>query len=186
MVVLHTLPAPESDERLMVRVQSGDRRAFEEIYARWRDPVFQFLLRARLDVQAADDALQETFVRVYEQSHRYDPARPFRPWLYTLAYRFGVDQRRLLSWFRDELPPDSERLGTLPGADPTRIAVAQVLARLPQRQRTVLALAADGLTGPEIGVVMNLSDGSARNLLTEARSAFRAAWDPPEVNHGIA
>ena len=85
-----------SDEALMQQLQDGQKSAFDELYARWHEPVHAFLLRSRLDAGAADDALQETFVRVYEQAWRYDASRPFRPWLYTLAWRFGVNQRRVL------------------------------------------------------------------------------------------
>jgi RNA polymerase sigma-70 factor (ECF subfamily) len=53
-----------SDERLMLRFQAGDARAFEELVHRHRTPVFTFLLRLTGDRGRAEDLCQEAFLMV--------------------------------------------------------------------------------------------------------------------------
>ena len=78
----------------MVLVQCDDRAAYEQLFTRWSPPLFRFLGRRTGALEQAEEAHQETWLRVYRWRKRYDPKRPFRPWIYTLAANAGRDAMR--------------------------------------------------------------------------------------------
>ena len=74
-----------SDNELAIRVQGGDRDAFETLARRYMRPVYAVvssLLSLREDI---DDSAQETFLRALEKIHSYNPKREFAPWLYQVG-----------------------------------------------------------------------------------------------------
>ncbi|MCB9765996.1 MAG: hypothetical protein H6739_39845 [Alphaproteobacteria bacterium] len=79
-----------SDEVLMARVRQDDRVAYEQLFARWRQPLYRYLHRRTGSASLADDAFQETWLKVYKHRARFDPARRFKPWLYRIATNGGL------------------------------------------------------------------------------------------------
>ncbi len=84
---------PSSDEELARRAQGGCRDSFEELVRRFQVPLLQFLRRwaSRED---AEDLVQDTFVRAYQNLRRYRPSRRFSTWLFTIARRLSINQQR--------------------------------------------------------------------------------------------
>ena len=80
-----TLGHTDSDERLAARAAQGDRMAFERIVQRHKTQLFQFVRRYVGQSDDAYDVLQETFLAAWSAAPRYDPSRPFSPWLRTIA-----------------------------------------------------------------------------------------------------
>ena len=77
------------DQTLVSRVLEGDDCAFEYLFNRYRDAISRLFLQ-RLGASSsspadADDLLQETFIKVYVNLHRYSPRYTFGQWLYTIA-----------------------------------------------------------------------------------------------------
>lgn len=162
--------AEPSDEALMHQVQGGDRAAYEALYARHRDRVFAFLCRRTGARTEAEDAHQETWLRVYRFRHRYDVARPFRPWLYTLAANAGRDARR------PDLP--LFQLPAVQGQDPAlRDRVVIALHGLSPLDRRILLLTVEGFTSAEVGAIVGLAATAVRARLSRARRAIREGTD---------
>ncbi|MFH0900026.1 MAG: RNA polymerase sigma factor [Pseudomonadota bacterium] len=84
----------ESDEVLMLYYQRGDVRAFEVLLARHRKPIYNFVFRFVGDKTAAEDLLQETFLRVIKGANAYQRQAKFTTWLYTIARNLCVDAAR--------------------------------------------------------------------------------------------
>src|SRR5512146_1527389 len=84
----------ERDEWLAARAAGGDRRAFEALVTRHRRVVYRLCWSATGNPADADDASQETFLRVYRALPTYDPERPFGPWLRKIAWNCGLSVRR--------------------------------------------------------------------------------------------
>ena len=84
----------EKDERLAALAAGGDRDAFDALVTRHRQAVYRLCWSAAGNAADADDAAQETFVRVYRSLPSYDPARPFGPWLRKIAWNCGLTVRR--------------------------------------------------------------------------------------------
>jgi len=77
------------DKELLIRLKEGDDAAFEAIYRRYRLPIYANILRVVHDEAAADDLLQEVFLRIWENRGRIDPDKPFGGYLFTCS-RFLV------------------------------------------------------------------------------------------------
>lgn len=84
-----------TDFQLIEQVSKGDSRAFEVLFLRYREPIYQlYLQRTSGKVDDADDLVQETFIKVYLNLHRYDPKYTFGQWVYTIAKNTFVDYIR--------------------------------------------------------------------------------------------
>ena len=74
-----------SDESLAALAGRGDKRAFERIVQRHKAHLFQFVRRYVGQGDDAYDVLQDTFLAAWSAISRFDPSRPFLPWLRTIA-----------------------------------------------------------------------------------------------------
>lgn len=74
-----------SAEELAVRARAGSRVSFDELVVRLRPRLVAFLARRLPDAADAEDVAQETFLRAFDHLERYDPARPFATWLFTIG-----------------------------------------------------------------------------------------------------
>ena len=157
-----------SDEALMVRLKGGDRLACTALYSRWRHRIFHFLVRRTGSVTLAEEALQDTWLRVYRSCHRYDPDRPFARWLFTLAARAGSDARepQLEELDFEESYDDRPLLRTL---------VVQALHALDPVERRLVLLQVEGFSSREIGEMLELRPGAVRMRLNRARARLRAS-----------
>jgi RNA polymerase sigma-70 factor (ECF subfamily) len=75
----------------MRTVQDGDLDALGELFERHHRPVFQFLSRTTGDTAAAEDLVQEVFVRVLKYRRSYNPDAPFQTWLFRIARNARAD-----------------------------------------------------------------------------------------------
>ena len=76
-----TTAVPPGDEELARRAQLGCTDSFEELVRRFQVPLLRFLGR-RTSAVDAEDLLQDTFVRAYQNLQRYRSAWRFRTWLF--------------------------------------------------------------------------------------------------------
>ncbi len=83
-----------SDEDLMLQFQNGSREAFEELFARYRLPLYRFFRRRIANDARADDLMQETFLAVIRAKVRYEPRALVRTYLYGIALKQVAADRR--------------------------------------------------------------------------------------------
>ncbi|MGE5610510.1 MAG: RNA polymerase sigma factor [Bacillota bacterium] len=90
------IPSPTNltDEELACRARAGSSSCFEELVRRFQVPLLRFLMRHLPRRCDAEDVLQESFVRAYQNLHQYQESRPFRPWLFTISYRLAISHSR--------------------------------------------------------------------------------------------
>ncbi|MBI4589697.1 MAG: sigma-70 family RNA polymerase sigma factor [Candidatus Rokubacteria bacterium] len=170
------------DEALMEAVREGRPAAFQTLYDRHHRGVFSFLLRSLGDRQAAEDLLQETFLRVFGHREDYRPTAAFRTWLFTIARNLLIDQlRRGRAGFERD---NEEILGMVadPRATPLQEAEARelgdrlqaALLALPPAQREVLLLSRfAGLSAEEVANVTGASPAAVRVTLHRALRRFQ-------------
>ena len=174
----------ESDERLMLRFQKGEVRAFEELVRRHCTPVFSFLLRLTGDRGRAEDLCQETFLRVVRAAEAWEPRALFRTWLYAVARNQAQDEARRRAFRRTE--PEGDPAATAgASADPgpeeaaagalLRPKLEAALASLPEEQREVFLLREHaGLRFPEIAEVTGVPENTVKSRMRYALEALRA------------
>jgi len=178
------------DDQLMIRIQSGDARAFEELVKRYQGPLIGFFQRNTRDAQLAEDLTQETLLRVYSQSWNYLPVGRFRGWMYRIGRNLLIDNVRrsshdlLLRAVRREKAEDDDVLARIAGdilspaeqADIREIAglVDELLAEIPDEQRQTFTLHHfAGLTLVEIADAMDVPTPTAKSRLRLARERLR-------------
>jgi RNA polymerase sigma-70 factor (ECF subfamily) len=168
----------EKDESLAVLAAAGDRRAFDALVTRHRQAVYRLCWAATENHADADDAAQETFVRVFRSLPSYDPARPFGPWLRKIAWNCGLNVRRYgnagVHGIADA--DASEAVDHAPGPEESaagneeRQRVAGAMAALPAELRTVMVMrAVEGLSYAEIALVAGIPSGTVMSRLSRAR-----------------
>lgn len=92
-----------TDQQLIGRVLDGDPVAFEHLFNRYRDSIYQlYMQRTGGNADDASDLLQETFVKVFLKLQRYDSRFTFGQWVYTIARNTFIDYTRRR---RDDLVP---------------------------------------------------------------------------------
>ncbi len=83
------------DEALMHEIALRNERAFAELYDRYSARMYRYFYRMLWrDAAKAEDFTQELFLKIIEKPHLYDPARPFRTWLYTMACNMCKNEYR--------------------------------------------------------------------------------------------
>jgi RNA polymerase sigma-70 factor (ECF subfamily) len=89
------------------QVLKGNQEAFTRLVEMYQRPVYNMCYRMLGDATEAEDAAQETFLRVYKNLKRYDHRRPFSTWLLSIAAHYCIDQlrkRRMVVISMDDLP----------------------------------------------------------------------------------
>jgi len=181
-------PAELPDGILARRVQNGDNIAFEALARRYMRPVHAVIasvVRVREDV---DDAVQETFLRVLDRIHTYNPGRPFAPWFYQVARNVARNHvKRSGRRDREEPAELAEVAAQSEESDPEkstelvelRLIVARSIDALPERQRAAFRLHdIDGFSAPEIAEMLGVSAGAVRANVFHARRALRRRLEP--------
>lgn len=165
-----------SEERLAQRAARGDRRAFEEIYERYHQDLYRFCLAMVGNPQDAQDALQNTMVKVLRNLPGEEREIKLKPWLYRIARNESVETLRKR---RDtaELEPWQAPVAAVTETAETRERLRTLLAdldQLPERQRAALVMRElSGLDFDQIGAAFGTSAAVARQTLYEARLGLR-------------
>ncbi len=175
-----------SDERLTRRACGGDERAFAAIFRRYHQPLFRFCLAIAGNPEDAQDALQNTMVKVLRALPGEEREIELKPWLYRIAHNESID---LLRRRRETRQLDAEQAAPGYGLAEdvaTRERLRGLLAdlrELPDRQREVLVMRElAGLEFEEIGSALGTSDAVARQTLYEARQSLRQMEEGREMN----
>ena len=87
-----------SDEELLERFRHEQPEAFGLLVRRYERELYGYLLRYLGDASLAEDVFQNTFLQLYVKSGQYEPGRPVRPWLYTIATHQAIDALREYAW----------------------------------------------------------------------------------------
>src|ERR1700677_3810441 len=91
---LRPAAALRSELRLVADARRGDDRAFEELYSRYRQRIFGFILSRVHDHGRSEDIAQEVFMSALRQLRATDQQIVLQPWLYTIAKNACIDEFR--------------------------------------------------------------------------------------------
>ncbi len=168
----------QSDDELVAGVRAGEAAAFEEIYDRYARGILAFCAHMLGSREAAEDALQLTFVSAYRALRNGENSIALRPWLYTIA------RNRCLSELRarrdaigvDELIGDQPVFEGLADQVQRREDLREMLddmQRLPADQRAALVLFELGdHPQKEIASVLGVRTEKVKALVFQAREAL--------------
>lgn len=195
-----------SDEELLERFRRRQEEAFGVLVRRYERELYGYLRRYLGDASLAEDVFQNTFLQLYVKSGQYEPGRPVRPWLYTIATHQAIDALRRngrhqavsLDLTRTE-PGEGELAGLMDllesrGPHPLEAASAQERAeqvragvdRLPEFLRQVLLLAYyQGLKYREIADILDIPVGTVKSRLHAALVKLQETWAETPSLHEV-
>jgi RNA polymerase sigma-70 factor, ECF subfamily len=162
-----------SDEALMAEFQEGSKEAFEELFARYQQPLYGFF-RRRLDgPQRAEDLAQETFLAVIRAADRYQPRALFRTYLYAIALKLLAAERRRNQLRQTAAVWEDFEPVAAPTAD-SGIWVRRALEKLDASEREVLMLREyEQLSYSEIADLLRIPVNTVRSRLFRARMELK-------------
>lgn len=166
---------------LIQRWQAGEAEAFEELYSRHAPTIYRLGWAMLQHAQAAEDVVQETFLRAHRARRRFDPARAsLGTWLYQIALNYcrsDLRRKRLLTvpwgWLR---PAEEETIQAVPGPETdllqteyrrTLWQAVQSLSR-PLKEVVILHYYLE-MPAVEIAAIVKLPAGTVYSRLHNAR-----------------
>ena len=160
-----------SDEALMLQFQGGSTEAFDELFARYREPLFGFFRRRLNSCERAEDLAQETFLAVIRATSRYEPRALVRTYLYGIALNLLAAERRKQS---KDAPVDSSPEPAVSGAPYAVLWVRQALQKLDPSEREIIMLREyEQLSYSEIADLLRLPLNTVRSRLFRSRLALK-------------
>ena len=174
----------QGDRALIEAFQTGDEFAFVSLYNRYKDAVYAFCVKMLLNRELAQDVMQDTFLRIYENRERLLNTDSFKAWLFTIARNQCLNQLRRNNW---QIPLDPEMVlpahehgakGTpmfeLEKSEKIRL-VNRFLAELKPDYREVIVLREyQNLTYEEIAAVTRSTLSAVKSRLFKARKKLGA------------
>jgi RNA polymerase sigma-70 factor (ECF subfamily) len=180
---------------LIRRFQSGQPRAFEALYDRFKDAVYRIAFFVTRNSDEAEDAVQETFLDVLRALPNYDVAGParFETWLYRVTVnrcRSRMRRKRPPTADWDEIEDQLERIPEPhPDHDPEEVtldreqaaALWQAVDTLSEEHRvTVLLRYQQGLSYSEIAETLSISQGTVKSRLYHAHRKMKEQLESKE------
>jgi RNA polymerase sigma factor (sigma-70 family) len=164
------------DRALVARVTEGDGGALEALYARYGRACYGLARRILADEQLAQDVVQEVFLTVWRDAHRFDAARGgFSTWLLSMTHHKAVDavrreenhrKRRTTSELLEDRELDGPRVHDEVWSTLRRGRVREAMQTLPEPQKEALVLAYfGGYTQREIAGLTNTPLGTVKTRM---------------------
>lgn len=187
-----------SDQSLIERVLERDAHAFEVLFNRYGEMVCRHVTRIVRDRAAADDLVQEVFLRVWNRADQWNGQGPFRAWLFRIATHQALNHLRAVQRRREqplESPrpsAENEDEGFVPawlidasalGPDALleqaeqRGLLRRFIDELPEEKREILRMIHDAeMDIREIAERLGIPEGTVKSRLHHARKQIAREW----------
>jgi len=174
------------------RARAGDAEAFRGIVDAYSRPLWRAAFRILGDSAAAEDAVQDAFVRAWKALDRFDERAELSTWLYKIAINAAIDvrrERKRRETLAGPLPEDFDGQATVRSteADPHRQAywremvdrAQEAIAKLPENERTAILLRHfEGRSIAEIAQALGGGENAAKQAVFRAVHKLRAVLTP--------
>ena len=183
----------QTDQELVAAAQKGSEKAYRELLERYQRPVFSLIYRMLRDREQSEDLAQETFVRVFNNIDRYDPAYKFSSWIFKIATNLTIDHIRKkevptvsIDGSRYAVTADEIEASTITvesgDENPEELLVARELGNqieeaigtLREEYRTAILLRhVEGYEYQDIADIMGVPLGTVKTFIHRARNELR-------------
>jgi RNA polymerase sigma-70 factor (ECF subfamily) len=184
-----------NDKDLFAKVAADDDQAFALFVERYKGRLYNFIVRIISEKETAEDILQDTFLRVYNQRKNYSPDFALSTWVYTIALnlvRSELRKRKLRKYLSlDFLKEESDvELPDTTNPEPGQLKplLDKAIAALPEEYRTAFILCdIDRLPYNQIAEIMRVPVGTVKSRINRARSMLREKLLPyKELNYELS
>lgn len=176
------MPDSLTDEELMARVREGELPLLSSLFERHNRRLYHYFLRACRGRAAAEDLVQEVFVRLLKYRHTYRDGAPFAPWLWASARNAVADHFRgspaELPRFEDEPEPAAEEpsaLDELEGAEARRRLRSALDGLAPEKREVLLLARFSDLKYQRIGELLGISEGAVKLRVHRAMKDLKSS-----------
>ncbi len=177
--------AISEDAELAARCQAGDLRAYERLYTLYGTRMKNMARNLLGNAIDAEDAVQETFLKVQRSITSFRGQSSFATWTYRILINTCYDARRGRLRKKEVANDDTENSARpeprAPGAHPSlRLALERALAGLTKHQRDVFLLyEVEGFRHAEIAAMLEITETASKNTLFQAKKNLREILEPP-------
>ena len=171
------------DQRLAEACAAGDTKIFEELYRRFGERMKSIAWNHLGSVADAEDAVQETFLKVHRAARTYTGEASFATWIYRILVNTCYDVLRKRKRRIDEAPIENDEGVLLERSGPSvddakRMTLQKLLDELPEQRRTVFSLfEIEGLSHAEIGEILGISEGNSKWILFSTKKELQEKWN---------
>ncbi len=160
------------DELLILRCQTGDSAAFDELTGRWQERLWRYAFNLIGENDGAWDAVQETWIAVVKGIKKLEDLRAFPKWVYRIVSNKCADQIRTRQ--RQRRVEEESASAEDEAVNDTVLSLEEALTRLPGVTRALLALHySDGYDMGEIAEIFGIPEGTVKSRLSAARERLR-------------
>jgi len=172
-----------ADQGLIQRCLSGDTSAYRELYVQHKEIMYNVALRIHRNVPDAEDALQETFIRIFKALPDFKGECKLSTWVYKILLNTCFSHlkqkrssaERLVALSSIELANSTEQTES-PVAN---IILEQEISALPVGYRTVFVLhEVEGFVHEEIAAMLEITVGTSKSQLFKAKKMLRKRLRP--------
>jgi len=174
----------------VLQAQQGSDEAFTFLVETYQKPVYNLCYRMLGEPEAAEDAAQETFLRVFQYLSRYDRKRPFGTWLLSIAAHYCIDRLRRRRFAMFSVDEENEDGVSFEVPDPnslqpenesvkkeTRERVQALLQRLDATDRAAIIMRYwYDASEAEIAEALRLTVSAVKSRLHRARRELADEW----------
>jgi RNA polymerase sigma-70 factor (ECF subfamily) len=185
-----------TDAELLDRYAAGDETAFREIVSRYKNSLYTFLKHFLNRQDLVEDTFQETFLQLFTSRDSFDPNRPLRPWLFTIAANKAKDALRKAQRISaipigtisesyemsfDDVLNSLTSINTMPYEELEKgeisSHVAEVIANMPENLREILILAYfNKFSYKQMAQILSIPIGTVKSRLHTAVARFAKDW----------
>jgi RNA polymerase sigma factor (sigma-70 family) len=175
------VPMAPDDRRLARGCAAGDTKVFEEIYQRFGERMKSVAWNHLGNVSDAEDAVQETFLKIHRSATTFTGEASFSTWAYRILVNTCYDVLRKRKRRVEETNLDDTRetaVRTAPNVDDhKRIALRRMLDALPEQRRAVFTLfEIEGLSHAEIAAILGITEGNSKWILFATKKELQQQW----------
>lgn len=170
---------PAEDRRLAAECASGDSAAFERIYRTHGERMKSIAFNHLGNISDAEDAVQETLLKVHRAANSYSGEASFGTWMYRILINTCYDALRRRKRRPEESPIDDTPLErpTSSVDDAKRITLRKLLESLTEQRRTVFTLfEIEGLSHAEIASILGITEGNSKWILFSTKKQLQEMW----------
>ena len=166
----------EPDPRMLEAAQRGDLAAFDRLVRTFQADVWRFCIGLLRDPDAAEDAVQETFLRAFRHLARYKGRSKFSTWLFSIARNCAYDElRRSARTERTQARVESQPQPR-PRDETAGIEVREALEALPiELREPIVLIDVFGESYRDAAAVMDLPVGTVKSRVHRARELLARA-----------
>lgn len=164
------------NKRIILKIKEGDKQSFRELYDEYYALAMRTAYSMTRNQNDADDAVQETFIRIYKNIQSFDTEKPFKPWFYRILIN---EVRRILAKRKnnidiDEVIHENLRVESEEADIDEKQLVHTALSEMNGNHREVLVLKyLNDFSEKEISNQLNITISAVKSRLFQARKSLQ-------------